>query len=164
MKGRTLGRDKALDIINRLKFFRKFTPTEKERLVQFHQHFCIFEKGEEIIREGSVQPTFFILLAGKVKVGRNGGSVHIVTLSPEEFFGEISFFTQSAATASVIAEEESIAILVDEAMLVTLNPETREKIKDKVIEKLAERLDRMNKLLPVSSGERTTPLPSEYLP
>lgn len=147
MKGRTLSRDKALEIINRLKFFNKFTVFEREKIVTFHQHFCVFEKGEEIIREGRVESTFFILVSGKVRVARNSGPVTIAMLEPGQFFGEISFLTNSARTASVIAEEDSIAILVDESMLDMLSAEVREKIKDKIIESLAERLDRMNRLL-----------------
>lgn len=153
MKGRTLSRDMALEILNRLDFFRKFTVPEKEKLVAFHQHFCIFDKGEVIMREGKVESTFFILIAGKVKVTREDGTILLATLKPEDFFGEISFLTQSARTATVTAEEESIAILVDENLLVTLSSDIREKIKDKIIEKLAERLDRMNKLVMRSAVE-----------
>ncbi|MDH4099568.1 MAG: cyclic nucleotide-binding domain-containing protein [Nitrospirota bacterium] len=147
MKGRTLNRDMALEIINRLSFFKRFTLPEKEKLVGYHQHFCIFDKGEVITHEGKVESTFFILISGQVSVTRDHGSVHLATLKPEDFFGEISFLTQSARTATVTADEESIAILVDNSLLITLSPEIREKIKDKIIEKLAERLDRMNKMV-----------------
>lgn len=146
MRGQTLDQKTALSIIERLALFKRFSPAEKMRIAALHNHFCVFRKGEDIVREGSIEPFFFILLSGRVHVTKKGGSTHLATLEPEDFFGEISFVTSTPRTASVSAEEESIAMRVDESMMEKLDAETREKIKDKIIEKLAERLDRMNAL------------------
>lgn len=137
-------RTKILTIIDKLECFDQFTRIEKQRIVNFHTQFYAFEKGEYIIKENSRDTSFYILLSGAVSVTKGDRLLPISKLEPGDFFGEISFLTKKPRTANVVADEMSIVIKVDDSMLGKLNYQIREKIKDKIIEKLVRILDKMN--------------------
>jgi CRP/FNR family cyclic AMP-dependent transcriptional regulator len=60
-----------------------------------------FSEGATVVREGSVEPAFFVILEGRATVVRNGRTV--ARLSPGDFFGEISLLDPGPRTASVVA-------------------------------------------------------------
>jgi CRP-like cAMP-binding protein len=63
-----------------------------------------FEKGSTILQEGEPSHDFFVLVKGKAQVSRGGKTV--ATLSPHQFFGELtSLGFQRSRTAWVIAAE-----------------------------------------------------------
>jgi len=139
-----LDQKKILDIINRLDFFNNFSIAERQNIIVFHTHIFVYKKGEYIIKEGGDDSCFFILLSGDISVTKGTNSVNIANLEAGEFFGEISFLTNSFRTSNVVANNEVIVIKVDKDMLTNLNVNIREKIKDKIIEKLILRLNKMN--------------------
>ena len=142
-----LEQKKIFDIINRLDFFNNFSIAEKQTIGTFHAHIFVYQKEEYLIREGDDDSSFFILLAGTTRVTKGSSNpITIANLEAGEFFGEISFLTNSIRTSNVIANEEVIVIKVDKNMLENLNIHIREKIKDKIIEKLVARLDKMNEI------------------
>lgn len=139
-----LNQEKVMNILMRLDFFDAFTDEEKAFLFQFHSNFFVYEPGEYIIREHSSDTTFFILLSGTVNINKGPMRLHIAELGPGDFFGEVSFLTNTPRTTNVVADDTVIVIMVDKNMLDLLTAEIREKIKDKIIEKLVRRLDHMN--------------------
>ena len=136
----------ALSIVNRLELFDKFTLRQKREIAHFYKNILIFEPNQRIISEGEIEPSFYILLAGKVHVTKGDENKLLTELLPGEFFGEVSFLTKSPRNANVIAKEQSIVIKVSDRILKSLDIEIREMIKDKIIEKLIARLDHMNSL------------------
>ncbi|PCI43824.1 MAG: hypothetical protein COB51_11055 [Moraxellaceae bacterium] len=147
MREKKIGKDFALSIVNRLDFFKRFTPQERISLVQFHQHYTIYSAGEILIEEGTHDDCFFIVLSGGATVTTKNSSKSIAMIEPGEIVGEISFLTKSPRSATITAETEFIVIKVDETMLEQLKPRTREKFKDMFIEKLIERLNHMNHMI-----------------
>jgi NADH dehydrogenase len=65
----------------------------------------IFEAGQDIVREGDVGNSLFIIQAGEVDVVRreNGMERHLATLGRGEHFGEIAVFKACPRTATVRA-------------------------------------------------------------
>ena len=146
-------REKILSIMDRIAFFNQFSTFEKIDMVEFHTHFFVFEPGEYLIREGEADTSFYILLAGTVKVTVGSAEKEVTHLEPGEIFGEMSFLTETMRTTNVTAEELVIAIRVDRNMMDRLPLALREKIKDRIIHKLVLRLDQMNRRFVESHGE-----------
>lgn len=135
----------VLNIINKLPVFDRFTAEEKIVLVKHRHHFAVYKKDEELIREADTDSSFFVLIAGSVRVSKKNVSIDMATLKPGDTFGEISFLTPVPRTASVIAREDDVLVMkMDKELLEQLAINIREKIKDKIIEKLIERLEHMN--------------------
>lgn len=130
--------------MSRLDFFDLFSDAEKKRLTQLHSHFYAAEAGELIIQEGSTDSAFYILLSGKVFVTLDDKETPLAELLPGEFFGEVAFLTDTARTCNIEAESTAILLRVDKKLMAILDAPVREKIKDKIIEKLVARLQTMN--------------------
>lgn len=140
-----INEDMVLNIINKVEVFDQFTDEEKKALVKQHNYFAIYKQDEAIIPEGDTEGSFFVLIAGTVRVMKRHISLHIAELKAGDTFGEISFLTSAPRTASVIANENDVLVLkMDKEILSKLDISIREKIKDKIIGKLVKRLDRMN--------------------
>jgi CRP/FNR family transcriptional regulator, cyclic AMP receptor protein len=60
-----------------------------------------FSPGEQIVREGSLGETVFVVMEGRAKVTRNGRRVGEVL--PGDFFGELSAIDAGPRTASITA-------------------------------------------------------------
>ena len=60
-----------------------------------------FDPGQEIVREGSLGETLFVVMEGRAKVTRNGRRVGEVL--PGDFFGELSTIDGGPRTASITA-------------------------------------------------------------
>ena len=145
---RIIDPEKILEIINRLDFFKDFSPEEKKALSEHDQFVAFFKKGETIIKEGDQDAIFYILLLGKASVVKGIHQDSIGALKPGDCFGEISFLIRSPRTATVIADTDTVAaIRISQEMTHELDIKICEKIKDKLIKMLVERLDRMNRFL-----------------
>ncbi|RLC27746.1 MAG: hypothetical protein DRH32_09880 [Deltaproteobacteria bacterium] len=148
METDTINKDLVLSIMHRLEFFKNFSKEEKENLVGFYQNIEVYQPGETIIKEGDRDDaSFFILLSGRASVTKGRQHKPIAALEPGEFFGEISFLTKTPRTATITADIELIVIRVNETIIDRLTPSVREKIKDNIIAKLAERLCHMNAMM-----------------
>lgn len=136
--------EKIIDIVKRLEFFKEFSLQEKKKVVDFRTHLYVFEKEEFLIKDGSKDTSFFILLKGSVDVFKKTKEHPLATLSAGDSFGEIAFLTGSTRTANVIAKETVIVLKVDKSMFDRLDNIIKDKFKDNFIMKLIERLDQMN--------------------
>ena len=64
----------------------------------------LYEPGQDIVREGDVGQSLFIIRSGEVEVLKQGdsGSPHLLaTLGPGEHFGEVAVFRRQRRTATV---------------------------------------------------------------
>ena len=137
-------RKKIIEIMERLRFFDIFSPPEKRKIVDLHAHFRVYQENDVIIQEGSKGTAMFVLLSGTVWVSKGDNSRLQIELTPGEIFGEIAFLTDTDRTADVTAKSVVIALELDKKILFELDPPIREKFKDKIIEKLVQRLQYMN--------------------
>lgn len=128
-----------LMVLQKIPFFRQFVADERERLANQQDSFVIARPQEMIVRKGSIERAFYILLSGSVSVISDDNDV-VVTLTPGEVFGEISFLTETPRTSCVRSEEVCILMRIDQGLMVCLPAEIREKIKDQLIQKLVDRI------------------------
>ena len=132
-----LGRGKILIILNKVPFFKDFTPAERERVLDNDAAFFVANEDEYIIEQNTLDTAFYILLSGSARVTLDGVDNSLATMGPGDFFGEIAFIQNTSRTSNVIANEVCILMKVDRRLLGALNAEVREKFKDQVIIKLA---------------------------
>ncbi len=68
----------------------------------------IFEPGQDIVREGEVGQSLYIIRSGEVEIlkkSEDGGpDQHLATLGPGEHFGEVAVFSGTRRTATVRAK------------------------------------------------------------
>lgn len=132
-----LGRGKMLIILNKVPFFKDFTPLEREKVIDTDAAFYVANADEYIIEQKTLDTAFYILLNGHARVTLDGVSESLAQVGPGDFFGEIAFIQNTPRTTNVIANDVCILMKVDRRLLGALNAEIREKFKDQVIYKLA---------------------------
>lgn len=131
-----LGRKKTQALLKKAPFFEAFTHSECERIIDSDAAFFVANEGEYIIKQESLDTAFYVLMSGEAFVLLNGHDALTATVQPGDFFGEIAFIQNAPRTSNVIANEICIMLRIDRALLNMLTASVREKIKDKVIEKL----------------------------
>ena len=139
-----MGRGKILMILNKVPFFKDFSPQERERVVDADAAFYVANDDEYIIEQNTLDTAFYILLSGSARVTLEGIDSTLATMGPGDFFGEIAFIQNTPRTTNVIANEVSIMLKVDRRLLGALNAEVREKFKDQIINKLANMVASIN--------------------
>ena len=87
---------------------------------------------------------FFVLLSGQVNIIKGVQKQIITQFKAGEIIGEISFLTNEPRTASVVATTNTAALVIDQELLEEMPVELREKVKDQIILKMAQRLNHMN--------------------
>lgn len=128
----------VITMIDKVPFFDSFSRYEKRRMTAFNTSFRLYPDYQLIIREGSEETAFYIIVRGNVNIVK--GSTHILDLGPGEFFGEMAFLTNTPRTTSVVSDGEVLALRLDQEILSRMGVEIREKIKDKLIGKMSTRL------------------------
>jgi CRP-like cAMP-binding protein len=127
-------------VLQKIPFFRGFMPDERERLANEQDSFFIARPNEIIVLKGSIGRSFYILLSGVVEIMDGKGEQPIFEINPGEFFGEISFLSETPRTSSVRAQGVCILMRIDQQLMSKLRAEVREKIKDQLIDKLVNRI------------------------
>jgi len=73
-----------------------------------------YEDGEIVIKEGDIDPWFYFLLFGKVRVEKDGVTISTISNSGE-IFGEMRILDNLSRSASVYAEGETMCLAVNTA-------------------------------------------------
>jgi len=69
-----------------------------------------FARDETIVSQGQPGGTLYILRSGKTKVeiDTNGDRIHIADVREKGIFGEVTFLTNEAASAYIIAQKDCV--------------------------------------------------------
>ena len=137
-----------LRLINNIPFFESFNVAEKQELSALSNQVIEYSDKVAIVEEGHKDMAVFIILKGEAIVTRNDlPKVIINTLAEGALFGEVSFLTQTPRTTNILTRSRAKVLKLDPKMFEKLNPETREKLKDKFITVLVNRISEMNTAL-----------------
>jgi len=134
------------EMIEKMPMFEKFSDKEKKAFAKMQHTLCEFRQGDTIIKEGDSLTSIFLLVKGSVLISKkvNDAPIRLAKLRPGEIFGEMSFFSKRARQSNVIANEDILAIKIDENFFKKAKPGIRDKVHSYFIEVLVNRLDAMN--------------------
>jgi CRP/FNR family transcriptional regulator, cyclic AMP receptor protein len=74
-----------------------------------------YAKGETIVTQGTLGIGLFVVESGKVDAVRehsDGTKTVVNTLGPTEFFGELSLLDDAPRTASIVATEDTVCLVL----------------------------------------------------
>jgi hypothetical protein len=99
--------------LRRVKIFAQFTDTQLERFVRFMEVLRV-RQFAEVVKQGVHGDAMYFVLEGELRVSLmvSGKETILVTLSPGEFFGEISLFDQGPRSADVVANKDSLLLKI----------------------------------------------------
>jgi CRP/FNR family transcriptional regulator, cyclic AMP receptor protein len=138
-------KEQAFELIDKLYFFDNFTQEEKKLLSTMKNQILKVTPSHLIIKEGEVDKSFFIILKGVVRVVKSiPREVTITKLKAGAVFGEIAFVAKRPRTTSVLADGDVIVMQIQTKDIDALSQTIPNKLKDKLIEILANRLESMN--------------------
>ena len=151
--------DSITKFISTTRFFKEFTDTEKEKLINRADCFEKYSKEDMIFKQGDIGDMLFLVLQGKINLFRLGtikvdeGRVslkeefdkQITTLDPGSIFGEISMLTESKRNVSARVESgQAVVMKITKKLIDSLGHHTQIKFHRELLLSLATHLDVMN--------------------
>lgn len=138
-------------------------PKEVEMLFA-HNQIVKYFPGEMILQQGKQSNAIYFIFKGNVNVTAKilgEGSISLETLGPGNFLGEVSFIEKIPSSASIIASEEVLCLMISSTYIDTLSayfPETKFKFYQILAKQVVSRLRKMHdKIISViSNAEMTT--------
>jgi CRP/FNR family transcriptional regulator, cyclic AMP receptor protein len=99
--------------LRRVKVLADFNDEQLSRFVAFMEIMRV-KQWSEIVKQGEAGDAMFMVLEGELRVRMMiaGKETLLVTLSPGEFFGEISLFDKGPRAADVVANQESVLLKI----------------------------------------------------
>ena len=134
------------EMIKEMPMFEKLSEKEKKAFAKMEHTLCEFRQGDIIIKDGEPLTSVYLLVKGSVLISKtvNDAPIRLAKLRPGEIFGEMSFFSNRCRQSNVIANEDVLAIKIDENFFKKAKPGIKDKIHIYFIEVLVNRLDAMN--------------------
>jgi serine/threonine protein kinase len=105
---------KRFDSLKQLGFFKGFTDGEIWELVRA-SNWQSYSPGTQIICEGDIDDSFYIILSGVVDIRKQGQ--HLDTLQEGDCFGEMGFLSHTERTATVTTKTDVSLIRVNAVTL-----------------------------------------------
>lgn len=138
--------------LNNLTFFADFSVSEIWEIVNANlwQDFII---GQQIITEGEMDNSFFIIVSGEVAVERGGQDLDV--LKAGDCFGEMGFISQQKRTASIVAKSDVSAMKVRASLIERTSLACQLRFHKVFLNTLVERLSMANSR--ISGSSRSIP-------
>jgi CRP-like cAMP-binding protein len=107
-----------------------------------------YASGEHIFKEGDHGEEMFIIHAGSVRITKSTdeGEKTLVTLGAGDFFGEMAVIDKGPRSASAVANEETVCIVLNEELF-EQQMQRNAKIVKKILKNMSARLRAMNEQL-----------------
>jgi CRP-like cAMP-binding protein len=140
--------DAGEDVLSRAGLFRGVAAEARDALAAT-LHSADYSRGATVFAEGEQGDTLYIVLSGKVKVGRraaDGRENMLSVMGPSDMFGELSVFDPGPRTATATVLTDARLASLDQA---SLRPWIRDRpeIAEQLLRVLARRLRRTNDAL-----------------
>lgn len=114
LSGQQSGRRDSRDSLRRLRFFASFNDAEIDDILGASQ-MVGYNTGDALIREGEIDPSFFIVALGTAEVRKHGKLLHEVVKG--DCVGEIGFLSPTKRTATVTATSRVLALKINAGLL-----------------------------------------------
>ena len=136
------------EVLARAGLFQGVAPEAAEALASTLQ-ITDYGRGEIVFSEGEQGDTLYIVVSGKVKIGRratDGRENMLSVMGPSDMFGELSLFDPGPRTATAtVVTEARLACLAHSSLRPWIND--RPEIAEQLLRVLARRLRRTNDAL-----------------
>ena len=142
------GREK-FNRIKALAFFSDFTVSEIWEVINANI-WMDFHNGDEIIAEGEMDSSLYIIVSGQVAVQR--GSAVMDTLNPGDCFGEMGFISSQKRTASIVAMEDVSVMKVRASLIERTSLSCQLRFHKVFLNTLVERLSAANQRIPTAES------------
>ncbi len=111
-------------LVKDLEFFNDFSDSEVWEVINA-SNFLEFDRGDQIISEGDIDNSFYVIVRGTVRVIK--GDQKLDELHPGDCFGEMGFIAGKQRTASIFANSNVTVLKVRAALIerVSLNCQLR---------------------------------------
>ena len=138
---------KQMEILNRLSFFREFTLNERQVLLESFSHLYLVSQGRFVFKQFDNDKQLYIVLSGAIVVFNHSHLMELGTIEPGEFIGEGAFINNRERSTSARAKSDTIVLAITSEALTRLPNVIREKIKDRIIEGMSERIAKLSHYL-----------------
>ncbi len=144
--------DKKDNILNYIEIFSSLSENEMKEIYS-SSAIKYYRPAETIIKQGEKGNSMYILKEGLLEVSLNEAgkeSIKVGSISPGQFFGEMSLFTGEDRSATVIAEAESIAVEIKKDSLQKIifkRPELADAFGDVIAERQSINLKKLDDYL-----------------
>jgi CRP-like cAMP-binding protein len=136
------------DVLARSGLFQGVAPEDAEALIA-HMEYLDVAKGHTVFAQGEFGDSLYIVMSGKVKIGRrtaDGRENMLAVLGPADLAGELSVFDPGPRTANAVAVTDAkLARLRQTALRPWIAQ--RPQIAEQLLRVLARRLRRTNDML-----------------
>lgn len=125
------------NVLRKLSFFKEFHDSEIWEVL----HAIIwreFPPGREIITEGNIDETFYIIAYGEAAVKR--GEKNVAILKSGDCFGEISYLTRTKRTANIVSVGDVVILEVNNTIIEQVSPNCQLRFHKVFLKRLIERL------------------------
>ncbi len=105
---------KEKDVLSQVYLFRELTPSEMDVLISISKELRV-KKDEFIFKEGATGDAFYLIVSGSVRISTivpGVGEEALTILREGEYFGEMALIDDAPRSASAIANDDTILLLI----------------------------------------------------
>jgi CRP-like cAMP-binding protein len=105
---------KEKEALSQVYLFRELTPGEMDILISISKEKRV-KKGDMIFREGDAGDSFYLIVSGSVRISTiipGVGEEALTILREGEYFGEMALIDDVPRSASAIANDDTILLLI----------------------------------------------------
>ncbi|HSR36111.1 MAG TPA: cyclic nucleotide-binding domain-containing protein, partial [Desulfurivibrionaceae bacterium] len=160
-RGKEIDLDQQIGFLRRLRFFADFDDHELKQFLAVSKWLRV-PKGALVVREGTMERAFYILVKGEaqvVKSGRGKKPVVLTTLAPGECIGEMAMVTELKRTADVVASQDAFVLRMEPEVVSTASVFLQLKFYKRFSEILVSRLDQANRRMVGEEAVAPSPEP-----
>ena len=109
------GKVKGKVVLSQVYLFRELTPSEMDVLISISKEKRA-KKDEIIFREGDTGDAFYLIVSGSVRISTivpGVGEEALTILREGEYFGEMALIDDAPRSASAIANDDTILLLIE---------------------------------------------------
>jgi serine/threonine protein kinase len=136
-----IDRQEHFDILRRLSFFHDFSQSEIRELLRASE-WREYSATDEIVREGTADDRFYVIVTGQVAVESNGKALG--TLREGDCFGETGYLSGARTTAGFRAQATVTVLSVSSTMLEQVSTECQLRFNKVFLRTLIRRLQGAN--------------------
>ncbi|MBD1582387.1 cyclic nucleotide-binding domain-containing protein [Pseudoalteromonas sp. S16_S37] len=138
---------KQLEIINRLNFFADFSLAERQVLLESFSRLYLVNSGRHAFKRFELDNRLFIVLSGEFVIFKSNELQELGRILPGEFIGEGAFICHREHSTSAKAIKDSILLAITPDAMTRLPNVIREKVKDKIIEGMSLRINKLSSFI-----------------